>query len=302
MGDDSDFSWSSNTRWVPSRLCIAVAADEPAVARVGGGSVCVDDTTPRSLRFSRCMVGVFDGRYELVGEANGHPHWSWDNGTLTGLHLYQGPPEQGLWLLRSKFDPLAKACSAYCSCIDVPLGTNVWHWMQDGEWVPQELLLEVQGSGSDGDNAAAAAAAVDQVVGNAESHWTLSEESVPPLEPGPWDVKAAQIAAAARQAVGANGTSFSTTPAGSESDGAEGQLSIVEQVAEYLTRLFDPNDPTGECQVLSAFEERACLAFTTPIEDGFTFEQEALHREFCALFVSDSFWALVDTHMRTALL
>ena len=62
-----------------------------------------------------------------------------------------------------------------------------------------------------------------------------------------------------------------------------------------------------ECHVLAAFEERACLAFDTPIEDGFTckrsralasgvlcaqvssqscsaVEQEALHREFCALF------------------
>ena len=37
-------------------------------------------------------------------------------------------------------------------------------------------------------------------------------------------------------------------------------------------------------QVLAAFEERACLAFATPVEDGFTFEQQALHREFCALF------------------
>ena len=37
-------------------------------------------------------------------------------------------------------------------------------------------------------------------------------------------------------------------------------------------------------QILADFEERACTCFDTPIEDGFTFEQEALHREFCRLF------------------
>lgn len=37
-------------------------------------------------------------------------------------------------------------------------------------------------------------------------------------------------------------------------------------------------------QILADFEERACTRFDTPIEDGFTFEQEALHREFCRLF------------------
>lgn len=37
-------------------------------------------------------------------------------------------------------------------------------------------------------------------------------------------------------------------------------------------------------QILADFEERACASFDTPVEDGFTFEQEALHREFCRLF------------------
>lgn len=50
--------------------------------------------------------------------------------------------------------------------------------------------------------------------------------------------------------------------------------------------IFDDDGTGEECRVLAAFEERACLAFDTPIEDGFTFEQQALHREFCALFVS----------------
>ena len=57
----------------------------------------------------------------------------------------------------------------------------------------------------------------------------------------------------------------------------------MEAVAEYLFNLFDAN-LTDEYQILASFEERACQAFATPPEDGYTFEQEALHREFCALF------------------
>ena len=38
-----------------------------------------------------------------------------------------------------------------------------------------------------------------------------------------------------------------------------------------LFNLFDANC-LDEYQVLSAFEERGCLALSTPIEDGFTFE------------------------------
>ena len=66
------------------------------------------------------------------------------------------------------------------------------------------------------------------------SGWALSEESVPPLEPGPWDVKAAEVAAAARQAGAAKlasgpawATSLTKTP-------WEEDAGIIEQVAEYL--------------------------------------------------------------------
>ena len=155
-------------------------------------------------------------------------YWACENGTPAGLHLYQGPPGQGLWLLRSKFDPDAQACSAYCSCTDTPTGSNLWHWMQGGDWVAQELLVQDLGAGGGAGQTAPSQPA------QPASGWALSEESVPPLEPGPWDVKAAEVAAAARQAGAAKlasgpswATSLTKTP-------WEDDAGIIEQVAEYL--------------------------------------------------------------------
>ena len=51
-------------------------------------------------------------------------------------------------------------------------------------------------------------------------------------------------------------------------------VTLKVQVDGFLSRF----------QILADFEERACASFATPIEDGYTFEQEALHREFCRLF------------------
>jgi uncharacterized protein YbdZ (MbtH family) len=136
MGDN-DFQWSTTTSWVPSVLRVDPGPPE-------------EELSPCSLRFAQCLVSKFDGDYELVGQANGRPHWSCDDGTAGGLHLYWGP--QGLWLLRSVFDPASKSCSAYCSCSDTPAGSNLWHWMRGGDWHPQELAIEV-GPGGDGETA-----------------------------------------------------------------------------------------------------------------------------------------------------
>ena len=278
MGD-MDFSWSKAAQWVDSKLRITPAqhVTPQPVDVLDGDST---NSVPKSLRLSQCLVGHFDGTYELVGEANGHPHWCCHNGSLAGLHLYQGPPEQGLWLLRSKFNPVEKACSAYCSCSNIPIGSNLWHWMHNGEWAAQKLELVVvdgAGAGRHGNGSNASARIYETT--DTEPQWDFSEESVPPREAGPWDVKAADVAAAAREA-GANASS-------SAHSSKNGSDDIVEQLAEYIRSMIFDDDGTGEeCRVLAAFEERACLAFDTPIEDGFTFEQQALHREFCALFVS----------------
>lgn len=121
---------------------------------------------------------------------------------------------------------------------------------------------------------------------------------------GPWDVKASETASAARSAGQAAAeaeriqaaraaetmrlpppsppTDAATAPATAAYETYD-DLPIVEAVAEFLFDLFDANC-LDEYQVLAAFEERACQAFNTPPEQGFTFEQEALHREFCKLF------------------
>lgn len=284
MGD-MDFSWSKAAQWVASKLYVAPAsklAAHPAdrLNQTNGDS----PNAPKTLRLSQCFVDIFDGTYELVGQSNGHPHWCCHNGSPSGLHLYQGPPDQGLWLLRSKFNPSEKACSAYCSCSHTPTGSNLWHWMQNGEWVAQELELVAADADRNGGAAAAVVAvAMGHATADTVSQWTFSEESVPPREAGPWDVKAADVAAAARQA-GASATAGASSSALASGDGSD---DIVEQLAEYIRSIIFDTDGMGEeCHVLAAFEERACLAFETPIEDGFTFEQQALHREFCALFVS----------------
>ena len=136
MGDN-DFQWSTTTSWVPSVLRVDPGPPE-------------EELSPCSLRFAQCLVSKFDGVYELIGQANGRPYWSCDDGTAGGLHLYWGP--QGLWLLRSVFDPTSKSCSAYCSCSDTPVGPNLWHWMRGGDWLPQELAIDV-GPGADGNAA-----------------------------------------------------------------------------------------------------------------------------------------------------
>ena len=129
----NDFQWSTTTSWVASVLQVDPGPPEEELAS-------------ESLKFANCLVPKFDGVYELVGQANGRPHWECDDGTAGGLHLYWGP--QGLWLLRSVFDPDSKSCSAYCSCSDTPAGSNLWHWMRGGDWHPQELNLTA-GPGAD---------------------------------------------------------------------------------------------------------------------------------------------------------
>jgi hypothetical protein len=118
--------------------------------------------------------------------------------------------------------------------------------------------------------------------------------------PAPWEVTAAAASADARGAGAASAAANRSLLAGLSAGGGggsggqgegaddgggeeEGEGGIVSKVADYLFNLFDANC-MEECQVLAAFEARACRAFGTPAEGGFTFEQEALHREFCALF------------------
>lgn len=71
---------------------------------------------------------------------------------------------------------------------------------------------------------------------------------MPPREPGPWDVAAAEVTAAAREAGAAKSSALADwkTSAGhylrfgaAGSSSAEGGQTIVEQVAEYLFDLFD---------------------------------------------------------------
>ena len=157
MGDN-DFQWSTTTSWVPSVLRVDPGPPEEELA-------------PNSLRFAQCLVSKFDGVYELTGQANGRPHWSCDDGTAGGLHLYWGP--QGLWLLRSVFDPASKSCSAYCSCSDTPAGSNLWHWMRGGDWHPQELAIDV---GPDGDGDAAYVAVDTQARAALPDGWTEDQD------------------------------------------------------------------------------------------------------------------------------
>ena len=165
--------------------------------------------------------------------------------------------------------------------------------MRNGSWEPQQLTIEPGFRGGGSATAAASVASVEDAAAASrlrqatdtperqEARWSLSEECEPPREAGPWDAKAADIAAAARKA----GVDKSFGIATADLSIGSADKSIIEQLAEYLFNLFDDDYQLGEeCQVLAAFEERACLAFDTPIEDGFTFEQEALHREFCGLF------------------
>jgi hypothetical protein len=307
----NDFQWSKGTWWVASPLQIAAGPTEPACdprsgttnvdMAAGAGSVA-GVQLHEAVRISRCLHPLFDGIYRLVGQANGRPHWAHETSAKmlpAGLHLYRGPPEQDLWLLRSKFGPDEKACSAYCSCSDIPTGRNLWHWMQGGEWVEKELSMQIvdstqgqetqSGGGSFESSSGAGCQAAEA---SSLSSWTLSEECEPPSQPGPWDVRAAEVARAAREAgaaaarrnslggggVGGGGglPSSALSPSSAQRVGGG---EIVEQVAEFLrSRCMEDH------HVLAAFEDRACEAFDTPVEDGFTFEQAALHREFCAMF------------------
>ena len=136
MGSN-DFHWSHSIAWVPSLL--SISPGPPAPAR---SNATVDPTASETLHIAECLVTQFEGTYELAGLANGLPHWSGDDGTDTGIHLYQGPPEQGLWLLRTRFDPESKSCSGYCSCTEIPTGSNIWHFMHRGscKFTPQSAV------------------------------------------------------------------------------------------------------------------------------------------------------------------
>jgi hypothetical protein len=302
MDNDNSFQWSTGfNSWKMQMLCIEPGPPGEETVDSGPSNGQQRGPVPDALILVDTLVqcGKFDGIYELVSgsQANGKPHWCCDDGSASKLHLYWGL--QSLWLLRSRFEPDQTACSAYCSCDDdsgnnmSPAGSQLWHWMQHGSWEPQQLTVEpgFRGGSSAATIDAATAAeyaassclpqATDTKRESEEARWNLSEECEPPREAGPWDVKAADVAAAARKA-GAD-KSFGIATADLSIGSADN--SIIEQLAEYLFNLFDDDYQLGEeCQVLAAFEARACIAFDTPIEDGFTFEQEALHREFCGLF------------------
>ena len=304
MDSNNPFQWSTGfNNWKMQMLCIEPGP--PGEEAVGSGPSDGQQvgSVPDALILVDTLVqcGKFDGIYELVSgsQANGKPHWCCDDGSASKLHLYWGP--QALWLLRSRFEPDQKACSAYCSCDDDstsdvhPAGSKLWHWMWNGTWEPQQLTIEPGFRGGSSATTAVGGApssrlhqatdATDTLAEREreEARWSLSEECEPPREVGPWDVKAANVAAAARKKGADN--SFGIATADLSIGNAD--KPIIEQLAEYLFNLFDDDYQLGEeCQVLAAFEERACLAFDTPIEDGFTFEQEALHREFCGLFDS----------------
>eukprot|EP00937_MAST-01D_sp_MAST-1D-sp2_P003806 g3806.t1 len=68
-------------------------------------------------------------------------------------------------------------------------------------------------------------------------------------------------------------------PAAASSSPADG---IIHMVSEYLFDLFDANC-MDDYHTMQAFEERAWPKFDPEVEE-YTFEQQELHKEFCALF------------------
>ena len=77
---------------------------------------------------------------------------------------------------------------------------------------------------------------------------------------------------------GANDARADGKGAAARIDGSQ----ILELVSEYLFDLFDANC-MDEFKTLEDFESEALVAFDPDVEE-FTFEQERLHGEFCALF------------------
>lgn len=64
---------------------------------------------------------------------------------------------------------------------------------------------------------------------------------------------------------------------------ADNKSNLIYKVSEYMFDLFDANCTDGYKRI-DEFEKRALDAFEDCDEEEFTFEQEALHRQFLSLF------------------
>ena len=92
--------------------------------------------------------------------------------------------------------------------------------------------------------------------------------------------KAERLLEASAEKSGGEGAAEAAASGDSDDDGD----SIIHKVSEYLFDLFDANC-MEEYHLLQRFEAKAWPKFD-PDEDEYTFEQQDLHKEFCALFES----------------